>query len=163
MNRRFVLKSAFLAAGLAALAACEPTVSDGNVVQVAASGGNFTTLIAALTAADLADTLQGPGPFTIFAPSDAAFAALPAGTVENLLLPENKETLVALLTYHVVPGAVTAEQLSGERLMVATLNGSNLQIDGREEEVKVGPAVVTRADTIASNGVIHEIDRVLMR
>ncbi|WP_019953456.1 fasciclin domain-containing protein [Yoonia vestfoldensis] len=162
MNRRFALKSAFFAAGIAAVAACTPMMeNEPDIVDIAASNGNFNTLVAAVTAAGLVDTLKGEGPFTVFAPTDAAFAALPAGTVDTLLLPENRDQLVAILTYHVVPGAVTSDQLAGQRLSVATVNGANVHIDGRNG-VTVEGANVTTADIIASNGVIHVIDAVLL-
>jgi uncharacterized surface protein with fasciclin (FAS1) repeats len=162
MNRRFAIKSAILAFGVAAAAACAPSIEkEPDIVDIAVSNGNFNTLVAAVTAAGLVDTLKGEGPFTVFAPTDAAFAALPAGTVESLLLPENKDTLVAILTYHVVPGAVTSDQLAGQRLSVATVNGANVHIDGRNG-VKVEDSNVTTADIIASNGVIHVIDAVLL-
>ena len=162
MNRRFVLKSAILATGVAVAAACAPMAeSEPDIVDIAASNGNFNTRVAAVTAAGLVDTLKSEGPFTVFAPPDEAFAALPAGTVDNLLLPENKDQLTAILTYHVVPGAVTSDQLAGQRLSVATVNGADVHIDGRNG-VKVENANVTTADIIASNGVIHVIDSVLL-
>jgi uncharacterized surface protein with fasciclin (FAS1) repeats len=162
MNRRFAIKSTILAFGVAAAAACAPMMeSEPDIVDIAASNGNFNTLVAAVTAAGLVDTLKGDGPFTVFAPTDAAFAALPAGTVESLLLPENKDTLVSILTYHVVPGAVTSDALAGQRLSVATVNGADVHIDGRNG-VKVEDSNVTTADIIASNGVIHVIDAVLL-
>ena len=162
MNRRFAIKSAILAFGVAAAAACAPMMEkEPDIVDIAASNGPFTTLVAAVTAAGLVDTLKGDGPFTVFAPTDAAFAALPAGTVESLLLPENKDTLVSILTYHVVPGAVTSDALAGQRLSVATVNGADVHIDGRNG-VKVEDSNVTTADIIASNGVIHVIDAVLL-
>ena len=161
MNRRFALKTAILAAGVAVVTACTPMQSDPDIVDIAASNGNFNTLVAAVQAAGLVETLKGDGPFTVFAPTDAAFAALPAGTIDNLLLPENKDQLVAILTYHVVPGAVTSDQLADQRLSVATVNGANVHIDGRNG-VKVENATVTTADIIASNGVIHVIDSVLL-
>ena len=162
MNRRFVLKSAILATGVAVAAACAPMAErEPDIVDIAASNGNFNTLVAAVTAAGLVDTLKSEGPFTVFAPTDEAFAALPAGTVDNLLLPENKDQLTAILTYHVVPGAVTSDQLAGQRLSVATVNGADVHIDGRNG-VKVENANVTTADIIASNGVIHVIDSVLL-
>ena len=162
MNRRFAIKSAILAFGVAAAAACAPMMEkEPDIVDIAASNGNFSTLVAAVTAAGLVDTLKGDGPFTVFAPTDAAFAALPAGTVESLLLPENKDTLVSILTYHVVPGAVTSDALAGQRLSVATVNGADVHIDGRNG-VKVEDSNVTTADIIASNGVIHVIDAVLL-
>ena len=160
MNRRFALKSALFASGLAAVAACTP-MTEPDIVDIAASNGNFNTLVAAVQAAGLVDTLKSEGPFTVFAPTDAAFAALPAGTVDNLLLPENKDQLVAILTYHVVPGAVTSDQLAGQRLSVATVNGANVHIDGTNG-VTVEDANVTTADIMASNGVIHVIDSVLL-
>ena len=162
MNRRFAIKSTFLAVGVAIAAACTPMMeSEPDIVDIAASNGSFNTLVAAVTAAGLVDTLKGEGPFTVFAPTDDAFAALPAGTVDSLLLPENKDQLVAILTYHVVPGAVTSDQLAGQRLSVATVNGANVHIDGRDG-VTVEDANVTTADIIASNGVIHVIDSVLL-
>ncbi|HEV8034574.1 MULTISPECIES: fasciclin domain-containing protein [unclassified Yoonia] len=162
MNRRFAIKSTILAAGVAVAAACAPMMeSEPDIVDIAASNGNFNTLVAAVTAAGLVDTLKGEGPFTVFAPTDAAFAALPAGTVETLLMPENIDQLTAILTYHVVPGAVTSDQLAGQRLSVATVNGEEVHIDGRNG-VTVENATVTTADIIASNGVIHVIDAVLL-
>lgn len=161
MNRRFAIKSSILAAGVAIAAACAPMESEPDIVDIAASNGNFDTLVAAVTAAGLVDTLKSEGPFTVFAPTDAAFAALPAGTVDSLLLPENKDQLVAILTYHVVPGAVTSDQLAGQRLSVATVNGANVHIDGTNG-VTVEDSTVTTADIIASNGVIHVIDSVLL-
>ncbi len=162
MNRRFAIKSTILAAGVAVAAACAPMMDkEPDIVDIAASNGNFNTLVAAVTAAGLVDTLKGEGPFTVFAPTDAAFAALPEGTVETLLMPENIDTLTAILTYHVVPGAVTSDQLAGQRLSVATVNGEEVHIDGRNG-VTVENATVTTADIIASNGVIHVIDSVLL-
>ena len=162
MNRRFAIKSTFLAAGVAVAAACAPMMdSEPDIVDIAASNGNFNTLVAAVTAAGLVDTLKGEGPFTVFAPTDAAFAALPAGTVETLLMPENIDQLTAILTYHVVPGAVTSDQLAGQHLDVATVNGAEVRVNGTNG-VKVNDATVTTADIIASNGVIHVIDSVLL-
>ncbi len=162
MNRRTILR---LATGLglaAALAACAPmTPKSPDIVDIAAGNPDFSTLVAAISAAGLVETLKGDGPFTVFAPTNAAFAALPAGTVESLLLPENKDRLAAILTYHVVPGAVTSDQLAGQRLDVATVNGQTVHINGTNG-VKVNKSTVTTADIIASNGVIHVIDRVLL-
>ncbi len=161
MKRRTILRA--LGAGAVALAvtACTPMNSRPDIVSIASSNDQFSTLVAAVSAAGLVETLQGDGPFTVFAPTNAAFAALPAGTVENLLKPENKDQLVAVLTYHVVPGAVTSDQLTGQRLDVATVQGQTVHIDGRSG-VKVNRSNVTQADIIASNGVIHVIDRVLL-
>ncbi|MFY9246618.1 MAG: fasciclin domain-containing protein [Roseicyclus sp.] len=137
------------------------TANEPDIVDIAASAGQFTTLVAAVQAAGLVDTLKSDGPFTVFAPTDAAFAALPAGTVETLLRPENRDQLVSILTYHVVPGAVTADQLVGQRLAVATVQGQNVHVDGRHG-VRVNDSTVIQADIIASNGVIHVIDKVLL-
>ena len=131
-----------------------------DIVDTAVEAGTFTTLAAALTAAGLVDTLKGEGPFTVFAPTDEAFAALPEGTVDSLLLPENLEQLTAILTYHVVPGKVMSTDLS-EGLTAATVNGADVTItlDGG---AKVNGATITTADIEASNGVIHVIDTVIM-
>jgi len=165
MNRRFALKATIAAAALATVSACAGK-GGNDIVDVAAANGDFTTLVAAVQAAGLEDTLRGPGPFTVFAPTDAAFAALPAGTVESLLLPENKDTLVSILTYHVVPGSVQSAELLGRVQNVATVNGKTVRIDGTGS--KLGPAVrvndadVVGADVLATNGVIHVIDKVLL-
>lgn len=132
-----------------------------NIVQTAATAGQFNTLVAAVQAAGLAETLQGEGPFTVFAPTDAAFAKLPAGTVEGLLKPENKDKLVAILTYHVVPGKVTSADLAGKKVEAKTVEGQVVAIDATEG-VMVNNATVVGADVMASNGVIHVIDTVLI-
>ncbi len=133
---------------------------DMDIVDTAVGAGTFTTLVAAVTAAGLVDTLKGEGPFTVFAPSDAAFAALPAGTVEDLLKPENKDKLTALLTYHVIAGKVMAADLT-EGMKAATVNGAEVTItlDGG---AKVNGATISTADIAAKNGVIHVIDAVIM-
>ena len=131
-----------------------------DVVDTAIGAGQFTTLVAAVQAAGLEGALRAPGPITVFAPTDAAFAALPAGTVESLLKPENKDKLVSILTYHVVDGKTKSKDLAGKQLNVTTLNGAALAIDGANG-VKVGNANVVTADIYASNGVIHVIDTVL--
>ena len=131
-----------------------------DIVATAAAAGQFQTLLAAAQAAGLADALAGPGPLTVFAPTDAAFAALPAGALDRLLLPQNRHLLADVLKYHVVPGRVTSDQLAGRTLSADTLNGSVL-IDATRG-VRVGNAMVTTADIATSNGVIHVIDRVLL-
>jgi uncharacterized surface protein with fasciclin (FAS1) repeats len=161
MNRRTLFRAAGALPALALIAACVPAATEPDIVDIAASNDDFSTLVAAVSAAGLVDTLKGDGPFTVFAPTNAAFAALPAGTVEDLLKPENKDKLIAVLTYHVVPGAVTSDQLAGQRLNVATVQGSTVHIDGRNG-VKVNRSRVTTADIQASNGVIHVIDKVLL-
>lgn len=146
----------------ATLAACAPmTASEPDIVDVASGNPEFSTLVAAVQAAGLVETLKGTGPYTVFAPTNAAFAALPSGTVESLLKPENKDTLAAILTYHVIPGEVSSDQLAGKRLDVATVNGKTVHVDGRRG-VKVNKANVVTADIKASNGIIHVIDRVLL-
>ncbi|WP_245395632.1 fasciclin domain-containing protein [Anthocerotibacter panamensis] len=132
----------------------------GNIVEVAVANGSFKTLAAALKAADLINVLTGEGPFTVFAPTDAAFAALPKGTVENLLKPENKAKLVQILTYHVVAGKVTSDALqSGE---VKTVEGSPVKVVVEGKNIMVNNAQVTLPDVEASNGVIHVIDKVIL-
>ena len=153
----------FLAVGAVALtlSACAAVTKEPDIVDIAAGNSEFSTLVAAVSAAGLVDTLKGDGPFTVFAPTNAAFAALPSGTVDTLLLPENKDQLVKVLTYHVVPGAVTSDQLAGQRLSVSTVQGQNVHVNGTHG-VKVNDATVTSADIVASNGVIHVIDKVLL-
>lgn len=162
MNRRSTLKAALAVTALTAISACATLTGGDDIVDVAASNGNFNTLVAAVQAAGLEDTLRSEGPFTVFAPTDAAFAALPAGTVEDLLLPENKDKLAGILTYHVIPGAVMAADVSGASTDVTTVNGALLTVDGTGDGVVVGGANVTAADIKASNGVIHVIDKVLL-
>jgi uncharacterized surface protein with fasciclin (FAS1) repeats len=132
-----------------------------DIVDTAVGAGQFNTLAAALKTAGLVDTLKGPGPFTVFAPTDAAFAKLPAGTLENLLKPENKTKLVAILTYHVVPGDVSAAQ-AATLTQAKTVNGAILKLSAHDGKVMVNNADVVKADIEASNGVIHVIDAVLL-
>lgn len=159
-----------LTLGLAApLAIAAPAAGTGtaaaqaqkDIVDTAVAAGQFSTLAAALTAAGLVDTLKGPGPFTVFAPTDAAFAALPAGTVDNLLKPENRDQLVSVLTYHVVAGNVPAAEVSAMD-QATTVNGQPVAIRTAGGKVMVGEATVVSADVAASNGVIHVIDKVLL-
>ncbi len=133
-----------------------------DIIDTAVANGSFKTLAAAATAAGLIETLKGAGPFTVFAPTDAAFAALPAGTVEDLLKPEGKAKLVQILTYHVVPGKVMAADLAGKTLHPATVEGGTLAVDATGAHVKVNSATVTTADVDCTNGVIHVIDAVLL-
>ena len=135
--------------------------ADKDIVDTAVAAGQFKTLAAALGAAGLVDTLKGKGPFTVFAPTDAAFAKLPAGTVDTLLKPENKAKLTAILTYHVVPGKVMAADVV--KLNEAkTVNGAMLAIKVDSGNVMINGAKVTTADIVASNGVIHVVDTVLL-
>ncbi len=190
MSKRFVLFATGAVLALAAATAPAPvlaqmsekTVTVGgapmypskNIIQNAVNSKDHTTLVAAVKAAGLVDTLSGPGPFTVFAPTNAAFAKLPAGTVDNLLKPENKATLVKVLTYHVVPGRMTAVQLmkavkdgegeahlktvAGENITVKQAGPGKLTITDAKGDV----AMVTIADVLQSNGVIHVIDSVLL-
>ncbi len=134
-------------------------VAVGNIVEVAVGAGNFGTLVAAVTAADLAETLSGPGPFTVFAPTDEAFAALPAGILDALLLPKNKAVLAKILTYHVVSGQVMAADVTDGD--VATVEGQTVKLSTMGG-VTVNGASVIAADVMASNGVIHAIDAVIL-
>ena len=131
-----------------------------DIVDTAAAAGTFSTLVAAVEAAELVDTLKGDGPFTVFAPTDEAFATLPEGTVEDLLKPENKDQLVAILTYHVVPGKVMSGDLSDD-MAATTVQGTDVIID-LDDGVKVEEATVVSADIETSNGVIHVIDKVIL-
>ncbi|WP_425419985.1 fasciclin domain-containing protein [Oricola indica] len=135
-------------------------VKAADIVDTAIEAGSFTTLVAAVQAAGLVDTLKGEGPFTVFAPTDEAFAALPEGTVEDLLKPENKDQLTSILTYHVVPGKVMSSDLSDD-MMAATVQGGEIKID-LDNGVMVNDASVVTADIAADNGVIHVIDKVIM-
>jgi len=137
------------------------TSAPGDIVDVAAGNGSFNTLVAAVQAAGLVDALKGDGPLTVFAPTDEAFAALPEGTVESLLLPENVEALQAILLYHVVSGKVMSTDLKGT-IDAPTLEGSTIQIVAGSGGVTVNGANVVAADVAASNGVIHVIDAVLL-
>jgi len=132
-----------------------------DIVDTAVSAGDFNTLVAAVQAADLVDTLKGEGPFTVFAPTDEAFAKLPAGTVEALLKPENKEKLQAILLYHVVPGKVMAAEVVGMN-SAKTAGGQSVSISQKDGGVYVDNAEVIKTDIVCSNGVIHVIDTVIM-
>jgi uncharacterized surface protein with fasciclin (FAS1) repeats len=157
---RFTLASAALALAVAFSPTAARAGSD--IVDTAVAAGGFTTLAKALQAADLVGTLKGPGPFTVFAPSDAAFAKLPAGTLENLLKPENKDQLRAVLTYHVLPGKVVSGDLAGKKTEAKTVEGASVAVDATGSSVMVNDATVKKADIAASNGVIHAIDTVLL-
>ena len=132
----------------------------GDIVAVASGAGSFNTLVAAVKAAGLVETLQGPGPFTVFAPTDEAFAKLPKGTLEELLRPENKAKLVGILTYHVVAGKVMAADV--KTMKAKTVNGLTLDVKVTEGAVTVDLAKVIKTDVAASNGVIHVIDTVVL-
>ena len=132
-----------------------------DIVDTAVSAGQFNTLVAAVEAADLVTTLKGDGPFTVFAPTDEAFAALPEGTVENLLKPENKEQLISVLTYHVVAGKIMSSDIAGTTAMVESVQGSELDVNATNGVTVDGATVVT-ADIETDNGVIHVIDRVVL-
>lgn len=157
----FAVRMFSLAIALSAAVLVQAADAPKDIVDTAVGAGSFKTLAAALKAADLVDTLKGKGPFTVFAPTDEAFAKLPAGTVESLLKPENKKKLVSILTYHVVPGKVTAKDVV--KLSEAkTVQGSAVKIVVKDGKVMVDNATVTKTDIEASNGVIHVIDTVIM-
>lgn len=138
------------------------SASAADIVDTAASTEGFSTLVAAIEAAGLVDTLKGEGPFTVFAPTDEAFAALPEGTLENLLKPENKDQLTQILTYHVVPGKTMSSDLAGQEVEVETVEGDTVAIKATNGAVMVDDAEVVQADVEADNGVIHVIDQVIM-
>lgn len=146
---------------LVAAPAMAGETAKADIVDTAVAANDFNTLVAAVQAAGLVDTLKGDGPFTVFAPTDAAFAALPEGTVETLLKPENKDQLIAVLTYHVVPGKVMSKDLAGKTMDVATVQGGTVAIDATSG-VTVDEATVVAADVETSNGVIHIIDKVIL-
>lgn len=156
-----------LAFGIAALVAtvgvsrATANAETKDVVETAVAAGSFKTLARALDAADLVNTLKGSGPFTVFAPTDEAFAKLPPGTLENLLKPENKETLQRVLTYHVVPGKVMAADVARVKSAKA-VNGETISVNAEGGIVRVNDARVVKADIAASNGVIHVIDTVML-
>ena len=161
MFRKTILKLAAIVVMSLSMIAPSFAQMKSDIVDTAVSAGSFNTLVAAVQAAGLVDTLKGDGPFTVFAPTDDAFAALPAGTVENLLKPENKATLVKILTYHVVPGKVMSSDIVGKELSPATVEGSTVDINATNGVMIDGANVVT-ADIETSNGVIHVIDKVIM-
>ena len=163
-----ILKSLGLLAFTLSLAGCSDDDSSdstpgagADIVQTAVSAGNFKTLVAAVQAAGLEATLKGTGPFTVFAPPDSAFDKLPAGTVDTLLLPENKDMLAKVLTYHVVSGKLSSTDVSTST-SAKTVEGANLTFSTDAGKVKVNEATVLTADIACSNGVIHAIDSVLL-
>ncbi|QYZ69526.1 fasciclin domain-containing protein [Neotabrizicola shimadae] len=156
-----MIRRTFLALAAATTFLTVPAhAAEVDIVDTAVAAGSFTTLVAAVQAAGLVETLKGEGPFTVFAPTDAAFAALPVGTVEDLLKPENKDKLVAILTYHVVPGKVMSTDLT-EGMMAKTVQGGEVTIT-LEGGPKVNGAVISGPDIAATNGVIHVIDSVIL-
>jgi len=162
LSRRGLLSVAALAAfGLVQASASAVQAAEKDIVTTAVEAGSFKTLAAALKAGGLVETLQGKGPFTVFAPTDDAFSKLPEGTVETLLKPENKQQLVAVLTYHVVPGKVTAASVV-KLNAAATVNGQRVDIKVADGKVQIDQATVVTADIESSNGVIHVIDQVIL-
>jgi uncharacterized surface protein with fasciclin (FAS1) repeats len=160
MKNILTLTIAALSFGAFAINPTSARAADETVVAIAAGNPDFSTLVAAVTAAGLVDTLNGDGPFTIFAPTNAAFEKLPAGTVEDLLKPENKEKLIAILTYHVVAGKVMAADVKTGK--VKSLQGGELDVVVGDDGVTVDGAKVTQTDIVGSNGVIHVIDSVVL-
>jgi len=156
-----MIHTALIAFTIALGAGFQARAAQQDIVDTAVAAGSFKTLAAALQAAGLVETLKGEGPFTVFAPTDAAFAKLPAGTVESLLKPENRDKLRAILTYHVVAGKVTAADVKKMK-SGKTVQGSSVKIAMSGGKVMIDNATVAKADVMASNGVIHVIDTVLM-
>jgi uncharacterized surface protein with fasciclin (FAS1) repeats len=150
-----------LALSLSVATSARPKAASKDIVDTAVAAGSFKTLATALQAAGLVDTLKGKGPFTVFAPTDEAFAKLPAGTVNDLLKPENKEKLAAILTYHVVPGRDLASQVT-KMSSAKTVNGQSLAISLNGGTVMVDNAKVIKTDILCSNGVIHVVDSVIL-
>lgn len=157
----FVKRASLVVAGICALSTASFGAEKHDIVDTAVAADGFDTLVAAVKAAGLVDTLKGDGPFTVFAPTDEAFAKLPKGTVEELLKPENKDKLVKILTYHVVPGKVMAADVV--KLKEAkTVEGSTVDITVKGKKVHVDKATVVKTDIGCTNGVIHVIDTVIM-
>jgi uncharacterized surface protein with fasciclin (FAS1) repeats len=156
-------RSSFLRASCVALPVmfASGIAAAADIVETASEAGSFQTLLTAAEAAGLVDTLKSEGPFTVFAPTDEAFAKLPEGTVESLLKPENQEQLKPILTYHVVPGKTMSSELAGKQVEVESVEGSAISIDATGDSVMVDDATVTQADIEADNGVIHVIDAVI--
>ncbi len=160
-RKAFIALVATFGFAVTATAGHHESGKSADIVDVAVSAGQFNTLAAALKAAGLVDTLKSDGPFTVFAPTDEAFAKLPAGTVEQLLRPENRDQLVAILTYHVVPGKVYAADVA-KIDSATTVNGADVKIEVGDNGVAVDGANVIKTDIAASNGVIHVIDSVIL-
>lgn len=140
-----------------------PDVITGDIIDVAQGAGDFTTLVSAIESAGLTDKLEGPGPFTVFAPTDEAFAALPEGALDDLMKPENKEKLIALVEYHVLPARVTSEDVSKDVPSPATVQGAAMTLETTEDgKVMAGDAHIVTPDIMATNGVVHIVDKVLM-
>jgi len=158
--RILTLTAIVAASSFVGVAHAEPKEKANDIVAVASGNGSFNTLVAAVKAAGLVETLQGPGPFTVFAPTDEAFAKLPNGTVEDLLKPENKAKLVSILTYHVVAGKVMAADV--KTMKAKTVNGQSLDVKVTDGAVTVDNAKVVKTDVAASNGIIHVIDTVVL-
>ncbi len=149
-------------AAVEATAVAEKAVEAQTIADVAAANAELSTVVSALAAAELTEALKGAGPFTVFAPTNAAFEKLGKDKVADLLKPENKEQLIAVLKYHVVPGKIAAVDAKGATVDLTTLNGAVVKVDGKGDVVKVGEASVTKTDIVASNGVVHEIDTVIL-
>lgn len=159
----YFLMRKLLAVAVLFAAAAPAFAADKDIVDTAVAAGSFKTLVAAVKAAGLVDTLKSDGPFTVFAPTDEAFAKLPAGTVESLLKPENKDKLIAVLTYHVIPGKVlAADAIKADGKSVKTVQGSSVKVKVTDGSVYIDKAKVVKADILTSNGVIHVIDTVIL-
>lgn len=160
INKKLLTTAAITVFAMLGVQAEEKDMSDKTIVEIASGMNNFTTLVAAVKAADLVDTLSGEGPFTVFAPTNEAFEKLPEGTVEDLLKPENKEKLAKILTFHVVPGKIMAADV--KTMEADTAAGEKAEVVVEDGVVTYGGAKVIKTDIVASNGVIHWIDTVAM-
>ena len=161
MNNAFKAIAVAVLALPLSIAAFSTKAEQTDIVTTASEAGSFQTLVAAVQAAGLEDTLKSDGPYTVFAPTDEAFAKLPDGKVDGLLKPENKDQLVQLLSYHVVPGKVTAADIAGKKKSLKTLEGSEIKINSAGRVTKINHAALQQPDIMASNGVIHVIDKVI--
>lgn len=159
--KKFMMVFAALALMVSPVMAADTAVAEKTIVETAIGAGKFNTLVAAVKAAGLVDALSGKGPLTVFAPTDEAFAALPKGTVESLLKPENKDKLVAILTYHVVSGSYPAAKVL-QNDTLKTLQGGTLAISSGADGAKVNKAGIVKTDIMCSNGIIHVIDAVVL-
>ncbi|MGI1662530.1 fasciclin domain-containing protein [Palleronia sp. KMU-117] len=162
MRRRALLAGTAALGSTLLLSACSVGRAGNTIIDIARATPDLSTFVSAIEAVGLAETLDGPGPFTVFAPTNAAFAALPDGQLAALLQPENRRQLINLLTYHALAGANPSAQFAGTRRNVPTLQGQTVLVDGTGGTVRVNDATVVRADIVASNGILHIVNRVIL-
>lgn len=162
MRRRALLAGSAALGSMLVLAGCSVGSGGNTIIEIARATPDLSTFVSAVDAAGLAETLDGPGPYTVFAPTNAAFAALPDGQLSALLQPENRRQLLNLLTYHALPGANPSARIVGDRRNVPTLQGQTVLVDGTGGTPRINGASVLRADIVASNGILHIVDRVIL-